>query len=338
MASHLEAVSELEMKNETPSPDDMTLESSSHSEYMYSKLIVSSLRYPPSFIFFLLDCHSLFRNLVLLGVLDLLPELLTSLLVVGKEVVQDKSLRSLTHPLEEGEVTELVGAEDLKHLNGLVANVLDKVAHVAGDDADVTGDVVKGTGGTLGGEDGDTGAAADEEGPLVGVGVPVHLADRAGLDDGVGSSHGLGDGEVLGVSDAHLTTGGLLGLLVQHLVGELVVGLLDVLALGRLVLDGAGHRALEDVLLAGGEVVEELRSEVEVFGDDGLGGVSCVKPAVSIYIIHEKARVVAVASSKNGDIDIPSQSDRIKVDSSEKLPSSKMMRNSVPFSPRPCRE
>ena len=49
-------------------------------------------------------------------------------------------------------------------------------------------------------------------------------------------------------------------------MGELVVRLLDILALGRLVLDGAGHRALEDVLFAGGEVVEELGGEVEVLG------------------------------------------------------------------------
>lgn len=215
----------------------------------------------------------LFRDLVLLGILDLLPELLTSLLVVGEQVVQDQPLGSLAHPLEEGEVSELVGAEDLEHLDGLVANVLDKVAHVAGDDADVAGDVVESAGGSLGGEDGDTSASTDEEGPLVGVGVPVHLPDRTGLDDGVGGSHGLGDGEVLGVGDADMASGGLLGLLFEHLVGELVLGLLDVLALGGLILNGAGHRALENVLLAGGEVVKQLGGEVEVFGNDGLGGV-----------------------------------------------------------------
>lgn len=188
-------------------------------------------------------------------------------------MVQDQSLGSLAHPLEERKVSELVGAEDFEHLDGLVANVLDKVAHVAGDNADVAGDVVESAGGALGGEDGDTSASTNEEGPLVGVGVPVHLTDRTGLDDGVGGSHGLGDGEVLGVGDAHMASGGLLGLLVEHLVGELVLGLLDVLALGGLILDGARHGALENVLLAGGEVVKHLGGEVEVFGNDRLGGV-----------------------------------------------------------------
>lgn len=217
----------------------------------------------------------LFRNLVLLRILDLLPELLTSLLIVSEQVVQDQSLGSLAHPLEERKVSELIGAENLEHLDGLVANVLDEMAHVAGHDADVAGNVVESAGSALGGEDGDTGASADEEGPLVGVGVPVHLADRAGLDDGVGGGHGLGDGEVLGVGDADVAAGGLLGLLVEHLVGELVLGLLDVLALGGLVLDGAGHGALENVLFAGGEVVKQLGGEVEVFGNDGLGRVCC---------------------------------------------------------------
>lgn len=276
----------------------------------------------------------LFRNLILLGILDLLPEFLTSLLVISEQVVQDQTLGSLAHPLEERKVSELIGAENLKHLNGLVANVLDEMAHVAGHDADVASDVVESAGCALGGEDGDTGASADEEGPLVGVGVPVHLADRTGLDDGVGGGHGLGDGEVLGVGDADVAAGGLLGLLVEHLVGELVLGLLDVLALGGLILDGAGHGALENVLFAGGEVVKQLGGEVEVFGNDGLGGV-CYKARLlalsysPCFVSH--LRVIRC-------VYIPSQSERIKVDSSEKLPSSKMRRNSVPLSPRPCRE
>lgn len=210
---------------------------------------------------------------VLGGALDLGEELLRVLGVALEQVVGDHALRGLAEPLEEGEVAELVGAEDLEHLDGLVADVLDKVAHVARDDADVTGDVVEGAGGALGGEDGDARATPDEEVPLVRVGVPVHLAQGAGLDDGVGGGHGLGDGEVLGVGDAHLTTRGDDWLLGEHLVGEVVLGLLDVLAGGPLVIDGARVGALEDVFLALGQVGEDLWGEVEVLGNDRLGRV-----------------------------------------------------------------
>lgn len=260
--------------------------------------------------------------------LDLGEELLGVLRVALEQVVGDHALRGLAEPLEEGEVAELVGAEDLEHLDGLVADVLDKVAHVARDDADVAGHVVEGAGGALGGEDGDSRAAADEEVPFVGVGVPVHLAQGAGLDDGVGGGHGLGDGEVLGVGDAHLTARGDDGLLGEHLVGEVVLGLLDVLAGGPLVIDGAWVGALEDVLLALGQVGEDLWGEVEVLGDDRLGRVG--------WMIHKLADGQADNMLVKGQ-NLPSQSVRMKVLSSEKRPSSNTSRNSVPLGLRPCK-
>lgn len=204
------------------------------------------------------------RDLVLGGALDLVPKDLAVLGVVGKQVVNDHLLGRLAHPLEQREVAELVGLEDLEHLNGLVANVLDKVAHVAGHDADVAGHVVKGAGGALGTKDGDAGAALDEEGPLVGVGVPVHLTDGSRLDGDVGGGHGLGNGEVLGVGDAHLASCGLLWLLLQHAMREVVLGLLDILAARLLVANRTGKGALEDVLLAVGNVREDLGCQVKV--------------------------------------------------------------------------
>lgn len=59
-------------------------------------------------------------------------------------------------------------------------------------------------------------------------------------------------------------------------MGKVVFGLLDVAALGRLLVDGAGDGALENVLLLLGEVVEDLGREVEVLGDDLLGCVLCL--------------------------------------------------------------
>jgi hypothetical protein len=56
-------------------------------------------------------------------------------------------------------------------------------------------------------------------------------------------------------------------------VRELELGLLDVLAVWSLLVDGTRFGALEDVLLRGGDVLEDFRVEVEVLGDDGLGGV-----------------------------------------------------------------
>lgn len=56
-------------------------------------------------------------------------------------------------------------------------------------------------------------------------------------------------------------------------MGELVLGLLDVLSCRALFVNAAWLGALEDVFLAGGEMGEDFGGELEVFGDDGLGGV-----------------------------------------------------------------
>jgi hypothetical protein len=85
-------------------------------------------------------------------------------------MVLHQFLRRLPKPLEQREILELVGAENLENFDVLVvAEVLDEVPHVARHDADVAGLEIKGARGALAGEDGDAGAAFDEEGPFVGV-------------------------------------------------------------------------------------------------------------------------------------------------------------------------
>ena len=162
--------------------------------------------------------HSYF---VLLGALDFVPEDLAALGVVGEQMVNNHLLRRLSHPLEQREISELIGAENLEHLDRLVANVLYKVAHIPGHDADITRHVVECASGTFRSKYGDASAPLDEEGPLVSVGMPVHFPNRSWLDGDVGGGHGLGDREVFGVSDADLSPACLLGFLVHHFVGEL---------------------------------------------------------------------------------------------------------------------
>lgn len=100
-----------------------------------------------------------------------LLKLMRLLGTIRKQVLAHQLLRRLTEPLEQREVLELVGAEDLEDFDVfVVAEVLDEVAHVAGHDANVAGLVVEGAGGALGGEDGDARAAFDEVRPFVGVG------------------------------------------------------------------------------------------------------------------------------------------------------------------------
>lgn len=216
--------------------------------------------------------HLSFRvcNFVLDGSLDLFPEFVTSFLVILEERIDNHASGCLAHPLEQGEVTEGISTEDLKHLKRLVADILNEMAHVLGYDADISSDVVECTSIALGGEYCNTRAATDKVRPFISNWVPVHLAKSSRLNDGVCGRHGLGDGEVACVGDADLAAGGHLGLLVEHAVGELVFGLLDILASRSLVRDGARFGALEDVLLFLGEVVEELGGEMEVFGNNGL--------------------------------------------------------------------
>lgn len=85
-------------------------------------------------------------------------------------------------------------------------------------DANITGLVVKSAGRPLGAEHGDPGAAANEEGPLIGVGVPVHLAQSTGLNGHMGCGDGLGEREVLRVCDTDLAAASDVRLLVKQLV------------------------------------------------------------------------------------------------------------------------
>ncbi|KAH8718521.1 hypothetical protein HC256_003156 [Beauveria bassiana] len=181
------------------------------------------------------------------------------------------ALRRLAHPLKQRKVAKPVRAKDFEHLERLVADVLDKVAHVLRHNAHVARHVIKRARVALGRENGDARAPADKVGPLVGDGVPVHLAQRARLDDGVRGGDRRGEGKVAAVGDAHLAARRLLGRLVEQLVRKLVPALLDVAAARALVLDGAGLRALENVLFAFGEVLKDFGGEVEVFGNDALG-------------------------------------------------------------------
>ena len=155
--------------------------------------------------------------------LDLVPEDFAILRVVLEQVVDNKLLWRLAHPLEEGEVSELVGLEHLEHLNRLVANVLDEVTHISWDNAHIAGHVVECPSGALGCEDGYSASTPNEKVPLVRIGVPVHLPDGAGLDGDVRSCYGLGDGEVLRVSNPNLAAAGDLGILLEHAVAEVVL-------------------------------------------------------------------------------------------------------------------
>lgn len=174
---------------------------------------------------------------VVVCILDPCQELLCVLRILREQGIGDLLLRCLAKPLEQGDVPELIGTEDLQHLDRLIANVLDKVTHVAGHDADISGSVVKGSGSAFRCKDGHSGATLEEEGPLISRWVPVHLSNSTGLNEGVSCSDCLGDGEVLRVRNANLTTARDQGLLVKHSVGEVVLGLLDLLALGSFITD-----------------------------------------------------------------------------------------------------
>jgi hypothetical protein len=138
------------------------------------------------------------------------------------------------------------------------------------DHGNITGLVVERPRAAVGCEDGDAGLAADEERPLVRVRVPVHLAERARVDDDVGGRHGLGHGEVGAVDDADLAAVELDGLLLEEAVGEAVLRGDHLLTIR---FEGAGDGALEDVLLLLREGVEGASVHAEVLGEDVLGSV-----------------------------------------------------------------
>lgn len=101
---------------------------------------------------------------VFLSALDLIDELLTRCLVTSEEMIRYESFRCLAHPLEQREILELVGAEELEYLERLiVAQILDVVTHVLWHDTDIAGDVVKGPSSLLSSEDGNASSATDEE-------------------------------------------------------------------------------------------------------------------------------------------------------------------------------
>jgi hypothetical protein len=99
--------------------------------------------------------------------------------------------------------------------------------------------------------------------------VPVHLANRARLDAQMRRCHGLGDWEVTRISDAHLSTSSVHGLLIKHLMSKLQLRLLVALGVARnLLLDRVRVGALEDVLLRLGNGSEDLRMYAEVLSKD----------------------------------------------------------------------
>jgi len=211
---------------------------------------------------------------VLLRVLHLAPELFARLLVVGKQVVDDELLWSFTQPLEQRKVPELVSSEDFQHFDRLIANILHKVAHVPWDDPNITWNVVEGARRAFSSEDGDTGAPTEEEGPLIGIRVPVHFAQCTWLNGDMCGRNGLGNGEVFGIGDSDSTTARLEWLLIQHFVGKLVLGPLGSLSAWSLVFNGAWQlRSLKNVLLAGWQMLENFGVEMEVLGNHRFRGM-----------------------------------------------------------------
>ena len=180
-------------------------------------------------------------------------------------------------PLLKTKIFKLGRLEDLQKLQLLIANVFDVVAHALGDDANVSGHVVKRPRGVGGCEDGDAGSAADEEGPFVSVGVPVHLADAVGFHCDVCGGDGLAERKVARVGDADLASWCLERFLCQHFVCEAVARLLDSNRI--LFVDWPWDRSLEDVALRWGYVVKDARVETEVFGKDRMRGVRCGRSA-----------------------------------------------------------
>jgi hypothetical protein len=103
-------------------------------------------------------------------ILERLFKLVRLLGAISEEMILYQFLRRLAEPLEQRKVLELVGAENLEHLDVLfIAQILDEVAHVAGNNADVAGLKVKCACSAFAGENCDAGATFDEVGPFIGV-------------------------------------------------------------------------------------------------------------------------------------------------------------------------
>ena len=159
------------------------------------------------------------------------------------------------------------------------------MTHTLRHDAHVPGHVVEGARVVAACEHGDARAAADEKGPLVRVGVPVHFAHAAGRDGDVGGGYGFADREVGCVGDADGAAGGGDGGLGEHAVGELEGGLFDGGRRGEFFVHGGGDGAGEDVFFRGGDVVKDFGGEAEVFGEDGFGRVCCGRVLVRDLLV-----------------------------------------------------
>ena len=119
-----------------------------------------------------------------------------------EQMVPHEPFWSLSEPLEEREVLELVCAENLQYFQWfIVAQVLDEVTcttvssrkgrflrswsfptHVLRHNAHISCGVVEGPCVTLSAKDGYTRSPSDEERPLISVRVPMHLTQSSRLD------------------------------------------------------------------------------------------------------------------------------------------------------------
>lgn len=169
-------------------------------------------------------------------------------------------------PLLKTEILELRCLKDFQEFQLFISDILNVVSHALRYNANISGHVVERARSVGGGEDSDASSATNEERPLVGVWVPVHLADAVGLHCDMCGGDGLADGEVTGVGNADLASGGLDRVLSEHLVCEAMSRLLD--PNRTLLVNWPGHRTLEDVAFGGGDVVKYAGVEAEVFGKD----------------------------------------------------------------------
>lgn len=111
-------------------------------------------------------------------------------------------------PEGEGDAGVVVAFEHFEEGEFGVAGIFDVVAHGFGDVGDVASIEVHGSSIALSGEEGESSLAFDEVEPFIGVGVPVHFAEAAGVEFDEGCGYGLGNGEVGRVDDAGLAAGG----------------------------------------------------------------------------------------------------------------------------------
>lgn len=78
---------------------------------------------------------------------------------------------------------------------------------------------------------------------------------------------------------------------------ELKFGLFDVVASGSFGGDRASRATLEDVFFGAGDVCEDFRGEVEVFGEHGFG---CVCLPLSVVMLHgERGRTKPVSQQES---------------------------------------